>query len=411
LISDPGLAADPSREGKNMNGPNGSPLSRPALRFGMFMGPFHATNLDPTYALARDLEVVTLLDRLGFDEAWIGEHHSGGFEIIAAPEVFIAAAAERTKHIQLGTGVKSLPYHHPIIVAETMAQLDHMTRGRVIFGAGPGALPSDSKMFGLQPVELRPRMDEALDCIVALLRGETVTKKTSWFELNEARLSVGCYSRPMMDMAIASVRSPAGALAAGRYGAGLLVLSGVDDTSLQHQTGNWKIYEETCRRHAHSADRSRWQFTVQIHLAESREQARQDVAYGLEKWIGYANDIVPAPNPPPRGLADPAGWMVDNQRAIIGTPDDAVERIEHMLEVTGGFGGILVFAQDWANWPATQRSLQLIAEEVRPRLNGSNVLRQASYDRNAPDQDANRALARAGIEEAQARYEATKARG
>jgi limonene 1,2-monooxygenase len=377
----------------------------------MFMGPFHATNLDPTYALERDLQLVTLLDRLGFDEAWIGEHHSGGFEIIAAPEVFIAAAAERTKNIRLGTGVKSLSYHHPFIVAETMAQLDHMMRGRFMFGAGPGALPSDSRMFGLVPADLRPRMDESLDCIVPLLRGETVTKKASWFELNEARLSVGCYSKPTMEIAIASVRSPAGALAAGRYGASLLVLSGVDDTSLQHQTGNWKIYEETCRRHGHVADRSRWQFTVQMHLAETREQARKDVAYGLEKWIGYANDVVPAPNPPPRGLADPAGWMVENQRAIIGTPDDAVKRIEHMLEITGGFGGILVFAQDWANWQATQRSLELIAEEVRPRLNRSNALRQASYDRNAPIQDANRALARAGVEEAQARYEATKTRG
>jgi limonene 1,2-monooxygenase len=281
----------------------------------------------------------------------------------------------------------------------------------VMFGAGPGALPSDSKMFGLTPVDLRPRMDEALDCIVALLRGETVTKKTSWFELCEARLSVGCYSKPTMEIAVASVRSPAGAVAAGRHGAGLLVLSGVDDASLKHHVSNWNIYEETCSRHGHTADRSRWQFTVQMHLAESREQARKDVEYGLEKWIGYANDIVPAPNPPPRGLADPVTWMIENERAIIGTPDDAVAKIEHMLQFTGGFGGVLVFAQDWANWQATQRSLELIAEEVRPKLRGSNMLRQASYDRNAPIQDANRALARAGIEDAQARYAAMKARG
>src|SRR5262245_44262798 len=385
--------------------------SRRSLRFGMFMGPFHATNLDPTYALERDLQLVTLLDRLGYDEAWIGEHHSGGFEIIAAPEVFIAAAAERTKHIRLGTGVKSLPYHHPFIVAEAMAQLDHMPRGRAMFGAGPGALPSDSKMFGLAPVELRPRMEEALDCIVALLRGETVTKKTSWFELCEARLSVGCYSKPTMEIAIASVRSPAGAVAAGRHGAGLLVLSGVDDASLRHHASNWSIYDETCRRHGHTADRSRWQFTVQMHLAESGEQARKDVEYGLEKWIGYANDIVPAPNPPPRGLAAPVTWMRHKERASICTPDDAVAKIEHMFEITGGFGGILVFAQDWANWQATRRSLELIAEEVRPKLRDSNRLRQASYDRNAPIQDANRALARAGVEDALARFEATKPPG
>src|SRR6478752_1907520 len=221
----------------------------PPLRFGLFHAPHHATNLDPTYAFERDLMLMEHLDRLGFDEAWIGEHHSGGFEIIAAPEVFIAAAAKRTRRLRLGTGVKSLPYHHPLIVAETMAQLDHMTRGRVMFGAGPGALPSDSTMFGLAPVDLRPRMDEALDCIAALLRGETVTRKTSWFELHEARLSVGCYSQPTMPMAIASVRSPAGAVAAGRHGAGLLVLSGVDDESLKHHVANWKIYEETWSRH------------------------------------------------------------------------------------------------------------------------------------------------------------------
>src|SRR3954452_11633834 len=224
------------------------PLGAPPLRFGLFHAPHHAMNLDTTYAYERDLLLMEHLDRLGFDEAWIGEHHSGGFEIIAAPEVFIAAAAERTKHIRLGTGVKSLPYHHPFVVAETMAQLDHMTRGRVMFGAGPGALPSDSRMFGLAPVDLRPRMDEALDCIVALLRGETVTKKTSWFELCEARLSVGCYSQPTMESAVAFTRAPAGAVAAGRHGAGLLVLSGVDDASLAHHMSNWKIYAETCSR-------------------------------------------------------------------------------------------------------------------------------------------------------------------
>lgn len=374
-----------------------------SLRFGMFMGPFHATNLDPSWALERDLQTIELLDRLGYDEAWIGEHHSGGFEIIAAPEVFIAAAAERTRRIRLGTGVKSLPYHHPFVVAETMAQLDHMTRGRVMFGAGPGALPSDAKMIGLRPVDMRPRMDEALDCIVPLLRGETVTKKTDWFELCEARLSVGCFTQPTMELAVTSIRSPAGVVAAGRHGASVLVLSGVDDDSLKHHLSNWKIYEETCTKHGHASDRSKWSFAIQVHLAETREQAKKDIAYGLEKWIGYAHDIVPAPNPPPRGMADPAGYMNEKGLAIIGTPDEMVSRIEHMMEVTGGFGGVLVFAQDWANWQATQRSLELIAEEVRPRLRGANHLRQASYDRNAPISADNRALARAGSEEAMVR--------
>ena len=94
--------------------------------------------------LHRDLELVEWLDQLGYDEAWIGEHHSAGFEIIASPELFIAAAAERTKHIRLGTGVISLPYHNPLMVADRIMQLDHKTRGRVMFGVGPGLLPSDA---------------------------------------------------------------------------------------------------------------------------------------------------------------------------------------------------------------------------------------------------------------------------
>ena len=121
------------------------------LRFGIFMAPFHPNGQNPTLALERDLELVEHLDRLGFDEAWIGEHHSAGYEIIASPELFIAAAAERTKHIRLGTGVVSLPYHHPFMMAQRIVQLDHITRGRVMLGVGPGALPVGRLHAGHRP--------------------------------------------------------------------------------------------------------------------------------------------------------------------------------------------------------------------------------------------------------------------
>ena len=381
------------------------------LRFGLFHGPHHAPNLDPTYAFERDLMLLEHLDRLGFDEAWIGEHHSGGFEIIAAPEVFIAAAAERTRRIRLGTGVKSLPYHHPFIVAETMAQLDHMTRGRAMFGAGPGALPSDAQMFGLLPAMLRPRMEQALDAIMPLLRGETVTMKTDWFELDQARLGVGCYSRPTIETAITSVRSPAGVVAAGRHGAGVLVLGGIDDAALAHHRDNWRIYEETATRHGHVADRASWRVTMYMHLAETREQAKKDCAYGLEAYIGYTNDVVPQPNPIPRGLPDPVAYFHEVQRGVIGTPEDAIREISRVQEALGGFGVVLLFQHDWASWRATLRSMELVAEEVRPHFTGANRLRTASYQKIAPHQDENRALARAAVAEAAARFEADKQNG
>jgi limonene 1,2-monooxygenase len=348
------------------------------------------------------------LDRLGFDEAWIGEHHSGGFEIIAAPEVFIAAAAERTRRIRLGTGVKSLPYHNPFIIAETMAQLDHMTRGRAMFGAGPGALPSDSEMFGLRPADLRPRMEEALDVIMPLLRGETVSAKTEWFELREARLSVGCYSQPAIETAVTSVRSPAGVVAAGRHGAGVLVLGGIDDAALTHHAENWKIYEDTAVEHGHVPDRASWRITMYMHLAETREQARKDCEYGLEKYVGYTNDIVPAPNAIPRGLPDPVSYINETQRGVVGTPEDAIREITRVQETLGDFGAVLLFQHDWANWPATLRSMELIAEEVRPHFARANHLRTASYEKIAPHHEENVALARVGVSEATDRFESAR---
>jgi limonene 1,2-monooxygenase len=166
------------------------------MRFGAFIAPFHPVDENPTLALHRDLELVEWLDRLGYEEAWIGEHHSCGYELIASPEVFIAAAAERTRNIRLGTGVSSLPYHHPLMLADRINQLDHMTRGRVMFGVGPGALPTDAMMMGIEIARQRDMMDEALDVLVPLLRGETVSKKTDWFTLKDARLQMTPYSRP-----------------------------------------------------------------------------------------------------------------------------------------------------------------------------------------------------------------------
>ena len=140
-------------------------MAHAGLRFGIFLAPFHRLGDNPTLGLQRDLELIQWLDQLGFDEAWIGEHHSGGWETIASPEIFIAAAAERTRHIMLGSGVTSLPYHHPFLVAQRFVQLDHMTRGRAMLGCGPGALVSDAYMMGIDADQQRRRMDESLGAL------------------------------------------------------------------------------------------------------------------------------------------------------------------------------------------------------------------------------------------------------
>ena len=144
------------------------------LRNGIFLAPFHPVDEDPTLCLQRDLELIEHLDRLGYDEAWIGEHHSAGYEIIASPEVFVAAAAERTKRIMLGSGVISLPYHNPLMTANRVIQLDHQTKGRFMLGVGPGLLPSDAFAMGIDPSTQRDRMVESIDVILKLFAGLTM---------------------------------------------------------------------------------------------------------------------------------------------------------------------------------------------------------------------------------------------
>src|ERR1700723_1017381 len=217
------------------------------LRSGIFLAPFHALGENPTLALERDMGLLQHLDKLNYHEAWIGEHHSGGFEIIGSPEVFIAAAAERTKHIKLGTGVVSLPYHNPFLVADRIVQLDHMTRGRAMLGVGPGSLVHDAMKIGIKPADQRRRMNEALDVIVELLDGKGVTRKTDWFDLQDARLQLPCYTRPRMELAVAASRSPAGALASGRHGIGMLSIGGTRPQGRGKDTEKRSPYEETGR--------------------------------------------------------------------------------------------------------------------------------------------------------------------
>src|ERR1700739_3491545 len=211
-------------------------MDQPYLRSGIFLAPFHHHDENPTLSLERDLELLEHLDRLNYHEAWIGEHHSGGFELIACPEMFIAAAAQRTRHIRLGTGVVSLPYHNPFMLADRMVQLDHMTRGRAMFGVGPGALVHDALKIGIDPGAQRKMMNEALEVIIPLLRGEMVNRKTDWFNLIDAQLQLRPYTHPTMELAVEAARSPAGSLAAGKYGIGMLSIGGTNPAAMGGDT-------------------------------------------------------------------------------------------------------------------------------------------------------------------------------
>ncbi|HLY55651.1 MAG TPA: LLM class flavin-dependent oxidoreductase [Stellaceae bacterium] len=349
------------------------------LRHGIFLAPLHNVDEDPHELIHRDLELMEWIDRLGFDEAWIGEHHSGGFETIASPELFIAAAVERTKHIRFGTGVISLPYHSPLMVANRVIQLDHQSRGRVMFGFGPGLLVSDASMLGIDPKTQRDRMAQALDVILRLLAGETVTEKTEWYNLFEARVHLLPYTQPRPEIAVASAATPSGGRLAGKYDLAMLCVAATDASGgFNVLDVNWKIACDTAAEFGHTMDRSRLRLMGPMHIAETREQARANVRFGLEKYLEYARTVTPGRFGNFEGK-DPVDVMLESSHIVIGTPDDAIKVLEKLQEKQGEFGCFLHQCHDWADWEQTKRSYELYRRFVMPHFSKSNVTRDASY--------------------------------
>ncbi len=344
------------------------------LRFGAFLAPHHPIGENPTLQLQSDLEFVELLDGLGYEEFWCGEHHSTGWEIIASPELFLAAAAERTQRIMLGTGVVSLPYHHPFMVAQRMVQLDHQSRGRVIFGSGPGALPSDAHTLGIDPMVLRDRQDEAMGIIRRLFtENERFSYDSEWFKLRDAKLQL----KPLqedMEFAVASIVSPSGMTLAGKHRAGVLSIGSMTQDGIRALPLQWSFAEESAAKHGNTVDRKNWRIVLNWHIAETRKEAREQAGAGLMRHnneysigtlAGGEGTIYDTPGEAVDGVA-----FAELSTAVIGTPDDLVARIREMMELTGGFGCVIGFVHDWANRENTRRSWDMVARYVIPQVNG-----------------------------------------
>src|ERR1700719_158474 len=353
-------------------------MTQITLRHGIFLPPFHPVEENPTACLDRDLDLMVWLDRLGFHEAWIGEHHSAGFETISSPEIFIAFAAERTKHIRLGTGVVSLPYHHPMMTADRIVQLDHMTRGRVMFGAGPGLLASDAIMMGIDPMTQRDRMAEALDAILRLFRGETVTEKTDWYTMEGTRLHLLPYTKPYPEVAVVSSNTPSGGRLAGKYDLGMICVAATNPFGYEALASNWQIACDVAAERGRTMDPNRLRLVGPMHIAETREQAFKNARWGFDCYLGYLNN-----NQPrfivPQGQ-DALEWFVENRYGVCGTPYDAIALIERLQDKQGEFGVFLHQAHNWADWEETRRSYELYARYVMPHFSRDNRPRAESYD-------------------------------
>lgn len=380
------------------------------LRFGVFMAPFHPAGQNPTLALERDLQLLEHLDRLGWDEAWIGEHHSAGSEIIASPEIFIATAAQRTRRIKLGTGVVSISYHNPLWVAERAVLLDHLTRGRFMLGLGPGSLPTDAAMVGLDQSQTRELLAQGVDIIMQLLTSdEPVTFENERWHLNEARLHLRPYSEPLFDISVAAVASPAGPQIAGKHGIGLLSIGATQAAGFDALALHWGVMQERAAHFGTTVDRAGWRLVGLMHIAETREQAYEDVRHGIEQWFHYFQSVAAFPQMAVggddiRGMID---FVNDSGLGSIGTVDDAVAQIERLQKQSdGGFGAYLLLAHEWANPQATNRSYELISQHVMPEFQGQAWSTRNAAERAIATRPGHAAAHQKAIEDVTAKYAA-----
>ena len=342
------------------------------LGFGAFLAPHHPIGENPMLQFRRDIAFVKHLDELGYDEFWCGEHHSSGWEMIASPEMFLAAAGEHTKRIKLATGVISLPYHHPYNVAQRMVQLDHMTGGRAIFGSGPGALPSDAHTLGIDPMTQRDRQDEAIGIIRRLFAGERVTHKSEWFTMQDAALQLLPLQEDM-PFAVASQISPSGMTLAGKYGIGIISLGSMSTEGLTALPTQWGFAESAAKKAGTTVDRKNWRVLLNWHIAETREKAREEARHGLMRWHNeYVHGTLQRPGTAPYKSPDEAvdEMSGEGSAAVIGTPDDLVKMIKDVIAQSGGFGTCVGFVHDWANPENTFRSWDMVARYVIPEING-----------------------------------------
>lgn len=351
-------------------------MTRRRLKFGAFVPPHHVPVIqNPTYSLQRDVEIVQMMDDIGFEEAWFGEHHSCGVEPIGDPTLFIAHVANLTKRIKLGTGVLSLPYHNPLWVADRFVMLDHLTRGRAMLGLGPGALSTDASMIGIDAATQRDALEEDTAVLMHLLTSdEPLSVETARYKLVDARLQLDTYTDPLFEIATAAIVSPSGPRLAGKHDLGMISIGATSAGGFDAVAHHWGTLTERAQEFGHTPDRSRWRLVAPFHIAETRDQALKDVRHGIDAWCDYLQHTASTPQMQVQGETtdERIEWVIESGTGVIGTYEDAINQIERLWEQSnGGFGTMLLFDHNWAKWSAKKEHYHLFANYVMPHFQGT----------------------------------------
>ena len=356
------------------------------MQVGFFTMPLHPPGSDITQTLEDDLHQLEVLDRLGYSEAWIGEHFTAVWENIPAPDMFIANALARTQNIKLGTGVTCMPNHNPFMIAHRIAQLDHMAKGRFQWGVGSGAFPGDFEVFGFDPRgnEHRKMTRDSLETVLRLWQDPTpgVYESEYWkFTIPEPIEEFGLgfhlkpYQKPHPPIGVAGVSEHSDTLIlAGERG---WIPMSINLVPARILSTHWDAVEEGAESGGRTPSRADWRIAREIYVAETGEQAREDALNGVLRrdFEQYFLRILPKLRMLDLFKVDPDmadsdvtfEYLLENV-FIVGSPDEVTEKLVSLYDDVGGFGVLLAMGHEWQPYDAWVRSMELLVKEVAPRL-------------------------------------------
>ena len=354
------------------------------MKLGMFMMPLHPPERDRTSCFEEDVELIKMCDRLGYEEAWIGQHHTLEWEPIPSNDVFISYCIPITERIKLGTGVTITPLHHPANVATRLAMLDHLSRGRLMVGFGPGGVPADFELFDIDPAESGLMNLEAMDMVLELWKAEAPFKLEGKYwnikiENPDPNFHMGTilrpYQQPHPPLAISILKPESmGATTVGERG--YIPISA--NIMAQKWVGHhWDlICEGAAKAGRPEPHRDIWRVCRGVMVGETEKDAWEFArgtyidSYEYLLKIVKAGKAQDAAKDPPTMTDDEldAEYLLNNVN-IIGTVDQVVERLLEVYEVTGGFGTLCMVAQDSQDDPRWWKCVELLANEVMPAVN------------------------------------------
>lgn len=348
------------------------------MKFGFFSMPEIPPGENWTLSYDREIDRIIYAEKMGFDEYWVGEHHSAGREIVPTPELLLAKAAGLTHRIRLGTGCIGVPVHDPFQVAERLAFLDHLTHGRLNAGFGSVALMSDAVLYDIPSEDLRPRMYEAIETIQKFLTEDKPVghKGNYWSYNNKREIQVKPYQEkiPVAIPAVTSLNNIRYATENGIYPLsnyptpvhtrGETVLPSLYDQSVV-------IDEVAKKKNVDPKElRKNWRISRELYVSESREQAIKEIKVGFEDSYGYLKKngftVLWKTHDEFKDEDATLEYMIESLPFIIGSPDDCIQQIKQLQDEVGEFGCLLINNRHWTTDDLWKRSMELFARRVMP---------------------------------------------